>query len=297
MDPDQLRTLAAVVDEGSLDAAARVLHVTPSAVSQRLKALEASVGQVVVVRSSPAEPTDAGRVLLRLARQREVLEQEAWAELRGGTEDHARVPLTVAVNADSLATWFGGVVAEVARWDDVTLRLRVTDEGWTRDLLRSGEVVAAVTADPAPVGGCRSAPLGTMRYVAVATPALRERYASGRGVDWAAMPVVHFDARDAMQDRYLALRGATSGPVHEIPSSDAYADAVRAGLGWAMLPEAQHGDTLESGRLVRLGRQHLDVVLHWQAWSMDSRALGRLGEAVRAVAQRTLRPVPGAPQD
>ncbi|HMQ38382.1 MAG TPA: LysR family transcriptional regulator, partial [Micropruina sp.] len=37
---DQVETLAAIVDEGTLDAAAARLHLTPSAVSQRLKALE-----------------------------------------------------------------------------------------------------------------------------------------------------------------------------------------------------------------------------------------------------------------
>lgn len=50
---DQLAALAAVIECGSFDAAADRLHVTPSAVSQRIKALESRVGQVLVVRDKP----------------------------------------------------------------------------------------------------------------------------------------------------------------------------------------------------------------------------------------------------
>ena len=140
MECEQLRTLTAVVDEGSFEEAAAALGVTPSAVSQRVKALERSVGQVVVVRSIPVAPTAAGEVLLRLARQEAVLEQEARAALGSGAGD--RLTVAVAVNADSLATWFRPVLAEAAAWDDLALRIRVDDQDHTRELLRSGEVVA-----------------------------------------------------------------------------------------------------------------------------------------------------------
>ena len=60
IDLSQLRALAAVVDEGSFDAAASALHLTPSAVSQRIKALEQSAGRVLVRRTKPTEATEAG---------------------------------------------------------------------------------------------------------------------------------------------------------------------------------------------------------------------------------------------
>src|SRR5690242_18464645 len=99
----QLRALSATVSEGTLEAAARALHVTPSAISQRLKALETTTGRVLLVRSKPVQVTPSGRAVLRLARQIEVLTADAAVELGGGGDEPARaVPLPIAVNADSL---------------------------------------------------------------------------------------------------------------------------------------------------------------------------------------------------
>ncbi|MFP3803023.1 LysR family transcriptional regulator, partial [Paraburkholderia sp. SIMBA_027] len=78
---EQLLTFATVLSEGTLDATARVLHITPSAVSQRLKALEQSAGRVLLQRSNPAQATEAGEVVLRLARQVAQLEADAGREL------------------------------------------------------------------------------------------------------------------------------------------------------------------------------------------------------------------------
>ena len=144
MQTDQLKALLAVVDAGTFEAAARDLHLTPSAVSQRIKALEQSMGQVVVRRGQPCEPTRAGEVLVRLARQQLLLEQEARAAL---FESAAPSELPIAVNADSLATWFRPVLHEVAGWDGVVLRLFVEDEGHSHELLRAGTVLGAGLLD------------------------------------------------------------------------------------------------------------------------------------------------------
>src|SRR6478735_4769795 len=110
LQPEHLATLLAIIDTGTFDAAARRLHVTPSAVSQRVKALEAEVGQVVVVRSTPCRATSAGEALVRLARQQGLLESEALAGL--ATDGRPRVDLPIVVNADSMSTWFGAVLTE-----------------------------------------------------------------------------------------------------------------------------------------------------------------------------------------
>jgi LysR family transcriptional regulator (chromosome initiation inhibitor) len=284
---DQLKALLAVIDGGTFEAAARELHVTPSAVSQRIKALEHSLGRVVVRRGLPCAPTSAGEVLLRLARQQHLLEQEALAAL---DETTAPRELAVAVNADSLATWFRPLLREVAGWDGVVLRLHVEDEGHSHELLRAGTVLGAITSNPAPVQGCSVEQIGRMRYHPVATPELRDRFASGRGVDWHRMPVLRFNERDQVQAQVLHRHGVgdeSGPPTHRIPSSEAFADAVRAGLGWAALPEAQCADDLERGSLVRLStRDHVDVALHWQAWRLRSPLVERLTESIRAVAPR-----------
>jgi len=277
---DQLRALLAVIDEGTFEAAARALHVTPSAVSQRIKALEHSMGQVVVRRGQPCEPTAAGQVLVRLARQQHLLEQEARAAL---DESAAATELPVAVNADSLATWFGPILREVAGWDDIVLRLHVEDEGHSHELLRAGTVLGAITSNPLPVQGCSVEAIGGMRYLPVATPELRARFALGRGVDWERMPVLEFNDHDDLQRGVLRRRGVEGDPpTHRIPSSEAFADAVRAGLGWGALPTEQCAEDLRRGTLVRLGtREHVDVPLHWQSWRLRSPLVDRLTEAIR----------------
>ncbi|WP_168582654.1 LysR family transcriptional regulator ArgP [Gephyromycinifex aptenodytis] len=289
MQLDQLRTLVAVIDEGSFEAAADELRVTPSAVSQRIKALEKSVGQIVVRRSTPCEPTQAGIALLRMARQVQTLEIEMRDAL--GSDGSARAMFPLAVNADSLATWFAPVLAQVARWEDTGLHLHVEDQDHTAHLLRRGEITAAVTTQARPVGGCRSEPLGRMRYVPVAAPSLHERFVAGGVVAWDRLPVLRFNVKDALQERALLQRGVqTPPPSHTIPSSEGMLVAVLAGLGWAMMPELQVDAALRAGALVLLEtRRHEDVELYWQSWALESRRLTRLGEVVRAAAADTLR--------
>lgn len=282
---DQLRALVAIVDEGSFDAAAYALGVSPSAVSQRIKALERRTGRVVVRRSSPCTPTDTGAVLLRMARQVQLVEAEAMASL-GGAGEGSRDPVDVVVNADSLATWFVPVLREAVSWPDITLRLHVEDQDHSARLLRDGTALAAVTGDAEPVVGCSLEPLGAMRYRPVAAPSLHERYRSGRGVDWAAMPVVRFNAKDGLQHGLLQSKGVDPAgvPVHVVPSSHGFLAAVRAGLGWGMVPEAQLAEVPRGELVPLLAREHVDVQLHWQCWRLESRRLERLTQAVRTAA-------------
>lgn len=288
VDPAQLETLLAIAEEGSFEAAAARLHVTPSAVSQRVRALERATGRVLVRRTSPAEVTAAGEQMMRLARQ--------WRLLVAETEREASreqvVDLAVAVNADSLATWFRPVLAEVATRPHTALRLFIEDEALAAELLRRGEVLAAVTSDARPVQGCSVEPLGTLRYVAAATPALSEAHRRGRGVDWARLPMVVYGEKDRLQDTVLEARGiGRPSVVHRVPSTDDFAAAVLAGLGWGMLPEPQFGAAAAAGTAVRLpGAEPVGVTLHWQRWRLESPGLEALTGAVRRAASASLRP-------
>jgi len=284
LQPDHLATLLAIIDTGTFDAAARRLHVTPSAVSQRVKALEAEVGQVVVVRSTPCRATSAGEALVRLARQQGLLESEALAGLVA--DGRSRVDVPIVVNADSMSTWFGAVLAEAVSWDDVVLRLRVEDQDHSARLLRSGEVLGAVTSDPTPVQGCSTEPLVTMRYLPAAAPQLVDRHRLSRGIDWAAMPLVRFNDKDDIQQCILDRHGVdVAPPTHEVPDGGGFVTAVRSGLGWGALLTTQLAPLLDTGELVRLGsRDHVDVQLYWQRWRLPSAHLDRLSESVRTAA-------------
>jgi LysR family transcriptional regulator, chromosome initiation inhibitor len=283
MNPAGIEALVAIVDHGTFEAAARALHVTPSAVSQRVKALEREVGGVVVRRAAPCTPTEAGEALVRLGRQQALLAEETRVALQ---EAGARPRITVAVNADSLATWFRDVLTAVGRDGGLQLRLVVEDQAYSAALLRSGDALAAVTSDPHPVQGCRSEHLGALRYRPAAAPALEARYRRGRSHDWQRMPVVVFNAKDDLQHDFLTARGVTEPDVvHLVPTSADFHEAVRRGLGWGMMPGPQLDPDVAAGRLVTLaGRTRLDVHLYWQRWRIDSTSLDQMTEQVRTAA-------------
>lgn len=275
LDLHQLRALDAAVSEGTLEAAARVLRVTPSAVSQRLRALEVATGRILLVRSKPVRPTAAGEAVLRLARQVALLTDDAARALAG--EVGGRSTLAVAVNADSLATWVLPAIAPLA--DVLSLHLLREDERRTEALLRSGEVLAAITTRAEPVAGCTVRPLGAMRYRPVASPAFIARwFADGpTGEALAVAPVVVFDRDDPLQHDYLIRRGVTADPpTHMVPASADCAAAIGLGMGWGMLPALQAG----AGSEVFDADGGVDVPLYLQRWRLSSPALDRLTDAL-----------------
>ncbi|MGW0606814.1 LysR family transcriptional regulator ArgP [Streptomyces sp. NPDC002644] len=291
---DQVRTLLAVVDEGTFDAAAAVLRITPSAVSQRIKTLEQRTGRVLLTRTKPVRPTESGQVVVRFARQLAALEHDAGVEL--GLADAgapARVP--IAVNADSLATWFLPVLSRVPQDPPISFELRREDEGHTPALLRDGQVMAALTSSAEPVAGCTVRPLGLARYLPVASPGFARRHLSGGPVErlLPRAPVIVFDRRDELQDRFarsLDPDAPGAGRLrHYVPTSEGFCDAVAAGLGWGLVPEPQAEPLLRTGALTELvpGRR-LDVPLFWQQWKLDVPALARVTEAVLAAAAEAL---------
>jgi LysR family transcriptional regulator (chromosome initiation inhibitor) len=291
-DPAQLAALAAVVDGGTFDAAAAALHLTPSAVSQRVRALEQQAGQVLVLRTRPCRPTPAGAVLVRLAGQVAALDADAGTELGIGT---GPVRVGIAVNADSLSTWFPDAL--VGLGDRVVVDLHREDQDRTAQLLRDGAVMAAVTADASPVQGCRVRPLGAMRYRAMASPAFAERWFGNgaRAEDWAVAPVVAFAPDDLLQRRFVgSLPGASDelGPQHHVPGQPAYVRVIADGLGWGMVSEHEADAFARAGTLVDLApRRHLDVALHWQRWSVRAAVLDDLTDRVVATAASALRPL------
>lgn len=283
IDGQQLAAFAAVIEHGSFDAAATRLHVTPSAISQRIKALEQRVGQVLVVREKPCSATAAGVPLLRLAAQTALLEAEALEEMPGGTGSSPRV--TMAVNADSMATWFTDVFTEL---DDVLFDIRIEDQDHSARLLREGVAMGAVTTERAPVPGCRVQPLGVMRYLPVASPGYRDRYLPDGFTARAAVqaPSLAWNRDDALQDMLVrkAFRKDVARPQHFIPTAEGFGAAVLAGRGWGMYPEGLAAPHLADGSFVRITKAHLDVPLFWQCWKLDSPIVGRITEAVRTAA-------------
>ncbi len=283
IDGQQLAAFAAVIDNGSFDAAAARLHVTPSAISQRVKALEQRLGQVLVRREKPCVATPAGVPLLRLAAQTALLESEALADMSGGSSERTRI--AIAVNADSMATWFTAVLG---RLPEVLFDIRIEDQDHSARLLREGAVMGAVTTERTAVTGCRVQPLGVMRYVPVANATYVTRYLrDGFTADAAASaPSLAWNRDDALQDMLLrkVFRRSVARPVHYVPTAEGFAAAVRAGLGWGMFPERLAGPAIADRSFVRIADVHLDVPLFWQCWKLDSPMVQTVTDAVRSAA-------------
>lgn len=284
---DQVRTLLAVAEHGTFDAAAGALHVTPSAISQRVKALEQRTGRVLLMRTKPVRLTESGEVVVRFARQLAQLEHDTRTEL--GMAEPAR--LSIAVNADSLATWFMPALA--AAPEGFCFELHREDEGHTTKLLREGTVMAAITSSPEPVTGCTVRPLGLLRYYAVASPDFVARWLSGplrQALPQA--PVIVFDRSDQLQDEFVRklTRGTPASSLrHYVPIPEGFCAAIAAGLGWGLSPLEQAATLLDSGALVHLAEDRpIDVPLFWQQWKLDSPALATVADLILDAAAHAL---------
>ncbi|AHV91483.1 LysR family transcriptional regulator ArgP [Bordetella holmesii] len=295
LDHDHLRALAAVVREGSFERAASALHVTASAVSQRIKTLEDRSGRLLIQRTVPARPTPDGQVLVQLAEQTALLEHDALHRLGVAEDEITQASIPVAVNHDSLETWFIDAATRFAARSSATLDMQSEDQDHTAALLRNGTVLGAVTTLAEPVQGCRIHPLGSMRYVATCSPDFLARHFSS-GVTartLAAAPVLVFNRKDGLQARFarrIMRSHPWQPPVWWVPSSRAFVQATLDGLGWTMNPLPLIKDELDSGRLVPLRRRAWeDVPIYWQHWRVNSQAMSVLTDSVLAAARALVR--------
>lgn len=296
LDARQLQALAAVVDHGGFGAAAAALSVTLAAVSLRIKSLEAELGQRLLVRGKRVRATPAGQALLTHVRQVQLMESDLLAQLNPGSQ-HGLQRVSVAVNADSLATWLlPGLVPLLAN-DLIELDLVVDDQDHTHDALKSGDVLGCITTLAEPMQGCVAEPLGVMRYRCMGSPQRVAQWQDARGRlsphRLLASPAIIFNRKDGLQDAFLAqhlgLRQARY-PRHFVPATEAFEHAIELGLGWGMVSEQQLAARAHRPALAEvLPGATVDVALYWQHWAREPQTAQRLSVAIKA-ASACLRP-------
>lgn len=284
-----LQALAKVIETESFDMAAIHLHVSQSAVSQRIKQLEQQVGQPLLIRGNPPQPTALGKRMMHFYRQAALLEAEVF-----NSEDINQQTLPIAINADSLITWFFPAVADFIKQEHVLLDLRVDDQDQTLNSLRSGEVTGAISAEPHSPGGCENYALGSMTYHCVCTKTFRSTYfTKGPSSDaFMSAPALHYSPKDQLQSNYLAKHwevGATSYPFHQIPSAESYLDFILRGLAWGIVPELQCRDHIKQGTLIKLDPKHPIIVdLYWHTWTVKSDLLRRFTHLIQTYCEKEL---------
>lgn len=292
LDTRQCSAFIAAADTGSFELAAAQLNVTPSAISQRIAALEAALGAPLLVRSRPCRTTTAGQHLLQYLRRSRLLEAEFLSEI--GADDRQPIQVAIAVNNDTLGTWLLPPLARILAEQNMTVEILLDDQTYTYSLLERGLALAGVSSEPLPMRGCTVQPLGIMRYRLLASVSFAQRwFPDGFTRDAARRaPVLFFDRKDKLQSDFIERQlGLLPGayPVHYVPSSDPFVRAIRLGLGYGMLPAQQYGDGLETGALVDLcPAAYLDVPLYWHAWRVQSPKLERLGQRIVDAARGEL---------
>lgn len=294
----QLTAFATVLEEASFDAAARRLSVTPSAISQRIKALEDRLGQVLIIRQTPCRPTPAGKKLLRRVKPMLVLETEALQDFTdASTTDFPQQRITLAVNDDSLATWVIAALAELHEQSGFLFEIIVDDQDYSLALLRNGKAIGAITAESSAIQGCNVHALGTMRYMAVASPRFAARYFS-HGVDatsLATAPMLAFNRKDELQTRFIrTVTGRKlTPPTHYLPTSIGFMDATARGMGWCMAPDSLVNPALKQGNVQLIKPEvWLDVPLYWQHAAVRSSTLACITRALMAASKTMLHDMP-----
>ncbi|WP_421868286.1 LysR family transcriptional regulator ArgP [Motiliproteus sp.] len=296
IDYRQLQAFATVLECQSFDKAAQRLHLTQSAVSQRVKQLEERIGQLLIVRSQPLHPTPAGQQLLRHFHQIKLLQSELLDGL-GDAYEQGYTRLSIGLNADSLETWFMEAIDPLLQQSPLLLDLRVDDQDQTHHFLRQGEVIGCISSSDQPIQGGSCVALGLTRYRALISTEFRDRYFAD-GVDTESLlraPAVVFNQRDELQDRYLKTYFDFEGdyPRHLVPSSNAFVELIARGHGWGMVPDQQSQALLEQRRLVELVPEHcIDVPLYWHSWNLSTDTGRRLTEVMMAYCRAHLLPLP-----
>jgi len=298
-DPDALECLAAIVEEGGFERAAQRLSITQSAVSQRLRALEAQVGTVLIVRSRPLKPTSAGQLLLKHTKMLRLLRADLERDLKelapsslGGAREEERI--SIAINADSIATWAMQALTDLAQ-QGLPMEIIADDQDFTQEWLREGQVLGCVTTLRQALRGCKVVSLGAMEYVAVAAPAFaRDRLANSTltAHNFRDIPFVAFNRKDDMQSEFVGkafgLKRVTLNQLF-VPSSEGQVRAVLAGWGASVVPELLARGLLEQGLLVNIAPSYaLPIQLYWHCWNLESEVLDALTAALTQAAGAAL---------
>ena len=276
-----LQALAVVLQEGGFDKAARTLHLTQSAVSQRLKQLEDQCGQILLARTTPPQPTPAGRILLKHYLQVCRLEDEVQGKIGGKGQDV--VTLAIGINADSLATWFGECIPAFVHRESILFDLRVDDQDQTHQLLKNGEVMGCISTQASAMQGCTVSPLGCMPYRIFASPEFARRWFANGGLTAEACrraPFILFNRKDTVHHHlFHKVLGHLPQPLpcHYLPSSEKFIDFIASGMGYGMLPDQQSRLLMAQGDILDLAPDHfVPVHLYWHCWNIGSTTLKKL---------------------
>jgi LysR family transcriptional regulator (chromosome initiation inhibitor) len=296
LDYAHLEALLAVEREKSFEGAARALGVTSSAISQRIKLLEERIGAVALNRQTPVSTTDVGAQLCRHAEMVLMLEEDVIQRNRKelGYFDEGFRKIKIAVNDDSLSSWFMGVLkANAASGNPFLLEISIADQDYSIDWMKTGSALAAISIHKNPVQGFQSTYLGTHIYRATASPTFMERYfPDGVTLETLAeAPSLRYSSKDDLQIQWIkqVFKEVVHPHSHTIPSSHGFVSACLEDVAWGMHPALMVDDYIAEGKLVELAPgQTLDKPLFWHCSRVIAEPFKNFTKTVIAEADKLL---------
>ncbi|MDX1799568.1 MAG: LysR family transcriptional regulator ArgP [Marinobacter sp.] len=292
LDYKLLEALVTVIETGGFERAGHALGLSQSAVSQRIKLLESRLGQPVLIRNPTLQATAAGQRLLNHAQQVQLLERDLRRQIPALSADRTR--LRIALNADSLATWWADAISGFCHREGLLVDMVIEDQDVGLRRMREGDVAACLCSGDQPVAGARSVLLGQMPYRALAHRDYVARYFPDglTSAAFARAPAIVFGPHDQLQHRFLAQCGYHGQfPYHLCPSSEGFIRLAAAGMGYGMIPDLQAELAAPVPGLVNLAPEHVvPVNLHWHFWRHGGEFMERLTRTLIQAAADWLQP-------
>ena len=300
MEPKWLEDFLSVARTGNFSQSANEMHITQSAFSRRIKALEHWVGVALIDRSTyPTRLTPAGERFRDAARDATAALLKTRQDLRHALDADRkllRVAIQHSLAASFLAPWLAGL--PLAR-DDFLVRARADNLHDCVHEFEEGnaDLLVCYTHAELPLhldaARYRALPLATDALIPFSRPGPAGhplhslQPGSAAAVPWLAYSAGTFLARAASLALNVAGAPATLHPVVESALAEALRGCAVAGLGVAWLPQSLVADELERGLLVRAGDAAFDVTLQICLYGERSVVDGRLAalwQAARASA-------------
>lgn len=283
-----LEALYAIQEVQSFEGAAKKLHITQSAISQRIKALETYYGEPVLTRTFPYHPTELGKRLIGHFKRISLLEEELNKEIK---RSDAMQRIAIAINRDSLETWFIEWIKKSDLLGSILIEVIADDQERTIDYLKNGLVSAALSTSEREILGGKVQFVGNMEYVLTATPEFVENYLTKGPKSLLTAPALKFDLNDQLHEKYLEKFFNLNGKeinYHVVPSVHGFKQMALSGFAYGLIPRIDIEKELKSNKLVEIYSNKVwKVPLYWHYWTIESKAYQKFNqEIIQFISQK-----------
>lgn len=238
MDTQFLKTFVAVVDNGSMAAAARLLNITPAAVAQQIRTLERQIGTALIARAGrTVSVTEAGARILERARD---LLRNADDLRTAAVDDDIAGELRLGAGTTALTGMLPDILARVVvRFPQVSVFIK---PGYSADLYRAveqGELDAAVVLE-APFALHKTCGWQLLREEPLVVLAPQSMAGRDPHELLATQPLIRYDRNQwggHKADEYLRSAGIVPRERFELNALNAIAVMVDRGLGVSLVPD------------------------------------------------------------